>query len=47
MRTFVYEPKVDANAYPKKYPGIVLYSAIFQNAPVIQRMARRIAGHGG
>jgi len=48
MRTYVYEPKAGPEGVyqPKKYGGVVLYSAIFQNAPVIQRIARKIAGKG-
>jgi len=47
MRTYVYEPNLAPSVHnPKKYGGVVLYSAIFQNAPTIQRMAKKIAGEG-
>ena len=41
MRTFIFRP-----AAPGRYPGIVLYSEIFQVTSPIRRMAAQFAGHG-
>src|ERR1700710_2468783 len=41
MRTFVLRP-----AAPGKYPGILLYSEIFQVTGPIRRSAAFLAGHG-
>jgi len=41
MRTHVYRP-----AAPGRYPGLVLYSEIFQRTGPIKRMAAMMAGHG-
>ena len=41
MRTTVYRP-----ASPGRYPGIVLYSEIFQVTAPIRRTAAFLAGHG-
>jgi carboxymethylenebutenolidase len=41
MRTFVFRP-----AAPGKYPGILLYSEIFQVTGPIRRTAAFLAGHG-
>jgi carboxymethylenebutenolidase len=41
MRTHVFQP-----AGPGRYPGIVLFSEIYQVTGPIQRMARRLAGRG-
>ncbi len=41
MRTYVYRPKA-----PGRYPGIVLFSEIFQRTAPIGRMAALLAGHG-
>jgi carboxymethylenebutenolidase len=41
MRTFVFRP-----AAPGKYPGLVLFSEIFQATGPIRRMAALLAGHG-
>ena len=41
MRTYLFRP-----AAPGRYPGIVLYSEIFQATGPIRRTAAMIAGHG-
>jgi len=41
MRTYVYRP-----AAPGRYPGIVLFSEIFQRTGPIKRTAALVAGHG-
>ena len=41
MRTYVFRP-----AAPGKYPGVVLYSEIFQVTGPIRRTAAMLAGHG-
>src|SRR3954466_15854700 len=41
MRTFLFRPTA-----PGKYPGIVLYSEIFQVTGPIRRTAALLAGHG-
>ncbi len=41
VRTYVYRP-----ASPGRYPGIVLYSEIFQVTAPIRRTAAFLAGHG-
>lgn len=41
MRTFIFRP-----ATAGRYPGIVLYSEIFQVTTPIRRMAAQFAGHG-
>jgi len=41
MRTYVFRPSA-----PGRYPGIVLYSEIFQVTGPIRRTAAMIAGHG-
>ncbi len=41
MRTFIVRPSA-----PGRYPGIVLYSEIFQVTAPIRRMAAQFAGHG-
>jgi carboxymethylenebutenolidase len=41
MRTYVYRPVVRG-----RYPGVVLFSEIFQRTGPIKRMAALIAGHG-
>jgi carboxymethylenebutenolidase len=41
MRTFIFRP-----AAAGRYPGIVLYSEIFQVTAPIRRMAAQFAGHG-
>lgn len=43
-RTYVAAPKADRSGV--KYPGIVLYSEIFQLTGPICRAANRLAGHG-
>lgn len=41
MRTHVFRP-----AAPGKYPGVLLFSEIFQVTPPIRRAAAMLAGHG-
>ena len=41
MRTYVYRPKASG-----QYPGVVLFSEIFQRTGPIGRMAALLAGHG-
>ncbi len=41
MRTFLYHPK-----YEGEFPGVVLFSEIYQVTGPIQRLARRLASHG-
>src|SRR5580693_3644388 len=41
MRTCIFRPAV-----PGKYPGVVLYSEIFQITGPIRRIAAMLAGHG-
>jgi carboxymethylenebutenolidase len=41
MRTYVYRPAADG-----RYPGIVLFSEIFQRTGPIKRTAALLAGHG-
>src|SRR3954471_4296276 len=41
MRTFVFRP-----AAPGRYPGLVLFSEIFQATGPIRRTAALLAGHG-
>jgi carboxymethylenebutenolidase len=45
MRTSVYEP-VAAGRPARTYPGLVLYSEIFQQTPPIARLAVQFAGQG-
>ncbi len=42
MRTYVYRPSESAETFP----GVVLYSEIFQRTGPIHRMAQILAGHG-
>lgn len=45
MRVFVYHPKI--LGYPNvKFPGVVVYSEIYQVTPPVARYARDIAGQG-
>jgi carboxymethylenebutenolidase len=48
MRTYVYRPVAPKDTRPQseRFPGVVLYSEIFQRTPPIHRMAMLIAGHG-
>src|SRR5262245_30962690 len=41
MRTYVYRPVA-----PGRYPGLVLFSEIFQQTGPIKRTAALLAGHG-
>ncbi|MBK7394763.1 MAG: dienelactone hydrolase family protein [Myxococcales bacterium] len=50
MRTYLYRPvAVGARGlgpFPGRFPGVVLFSEIFQRTPPIHRMAQLLAGHG-
>jgi carboxymethylenebutenolidase len=41
MRTYVYRPAADG-----RYPGLVLFSEIFQQTGPVKRLATMLAGHG-
>jgi carboxymethylenebutenolidase len=43
MRTYVYRPATSGHA---RYPGVLLYSEIFQRTAPIDRSAAYLAGHG-
>lgn len=45
MRCYAYEP-MNPHRPDAKYPGLVLYSEIFQQTAPIRRLAVRFAGHG-
>jgi len=45
MRTYVYEPIVESRP-PRAYPGLVLYSEIFQQTEPIRRLAVQFSGQG-
>ncbi|KAF2436382.1 alpha/beta-hydrolase [Tothia fuscella] len=45
MRIFIFHPKIDG--YPKaKFPGVVVFSEIYQVTGPVARFARQIASHG-
>lgn len=47
MRTYVYRPIAAAGTATRdRFPGIVLYSEIYQRTPPVHRMAMTLAGHG-
>src|SRR5438270_6944462 len=46
MRTYVLRPATAAGQPARKYPGIVLFSEIFQVTGPIRRTAAMLAGHG-
>jgi carboxymethylenebutenolidase len=50
MRTYLYRPTspkgTSAPTAPRRYPGIVVYSEIYQRTGPIARLAAMIAGHG-
>lgn len=46
MRTYIYRPKVAGSAEQPRFPGVVLFSEIFQLTAPIGRMAAMLAGHG-
>ena len=46
MRTYVLRPATAAGQPARKYPGIVLFSEIFQVTGPIRRTAAFLAGHG-
>ena len=45
MRTYVYEPRADQRPR-RSFPGLVLYSEIFQQTDPIRRLAIQLAGVG-
>jgi carboxymethylenebutenolidase len=45
MRTYVYVP-APPRGRPEKFPGLFLYSEIFQQTPPIRRLAVQFAGQG-
>ena len=45
MRSYAYAPH-DPHRPDATYPGVVLYSEIFQQTPPIRRLAVQLAGHG-
>src|SRR6201994_4092486 len=45
-RTYVAAPRQGPSGTRSKYPGIILYSEIFQLTGPICRTANRLAGHG-
>ena len=45
MRTYFYAPE-PPNGRPEKFPGLVLYSEIFQQTEPIRRLAVQFAGQG-
>ena len=47
MRTYLYRPAPATGTRGReRYPGLVVYSEIFQRTPPIHRMAMLLAGHG-
>ena len=46
MRAYVFRPATAQGAAPRKYPGLVLSSEIFQVTAPIRRTAAILAGHG-
>lgn len=46
MRTHIYRPKVGDTSAAPRFPGVVLFSEIFQLTAPISRMAAMVAGHG-
>jgi carboxymethylenebutenolidase len=46
MRTYIYQPKVVRPTAQPRFPGVVLFSEIFQLTAPISRMAALLAGHG-
>ena len=47
MRTYVYRPvPAQGTAGRERYPGLVVYSEIYQRTAPIHRMAMLLAGHG-
>jgi carboxymethylenebutenolidase len=46
MRAYVFRPAVPQGAPPRKFPGLVLFSEIFQVTAPIRRTAAMLAGHG-
>lgn len=46
MRTYVFRPAEHPGAPARRYPGLVLFSEIFQVTAPIRRTAALLAGHG-
>lgn len=46
MRTYILRPAEPAGAPPRKFPGLVFFSEIFQVTGPIRRTAAILAGHG-
>jgi carboxymethylenebutenolidase len=46
MRTYLYRPAVSSSGRMRRFPGVVLFSEIFQRTGPIGRMAAMLAGHG-
>ena len=46
MRTHLFRPLVEASEHPRKFPGVVLFSEIYQMTAPIARTAATIAGKG-
>ena len=47
MRSYIFRPKPDsADAPPQRYPGVILYSEIFQMTGPVKRTACILAGWG-
>ena len=48
MRTYIYRPlpPLGTKASSERFPGLVVYSEIFQRTAPIHRMAQLLAGHG-
>lgn len=46
MRVYVFRPAEPPGARPRKFPGLVLFSEIFQVTAPIRRTAAFLAGHG-
>jgi carboxymethylenebutenolidase len=48
MRTYLYRPlpPLGVRAGAERFPGVVLFSEIFQRTPPVHRMAQLLAGHG-
>ncbi len=46
MRTHIFRPKVAGPEVQPRFPGVVLFSEIFQLTGPISRMAALFAGHG-
>lgn len=45
MRVYVFSPSIP-NAPNAKFPGVVVFSEIYQVTPPVERLCRALAGHG-